>query len=140
MVKGDDGLTRTSAPERFSRWQPNVSSLTKCSYEWMRCCDGIVPRPDGFVRAGAPSWLSSRNFSGGKICYANFYCCANFYIVLGPKLRGRISAIGDQKRRLISGPLCRRSVKIQSLRKVGKDWLRCLLINFYSAFHTLQKG
>ena len=29
-----------------------------CSYEWMRCCDGGVPRPDGVVRAGARKYFS----------------------------------------------------------------------------------
>ena len=26
--------------------------------EWMRCCDGGVPRPDGVVRAGARKYFS----------------------------------------------------------------------------------
>ena len=32
--------------------------MRTCSYEWMRCCDGGVPRPDGVVRAGARKYVS----------------------------------------------------------------------------------
>ena len=50
MVLRDHGLMRT------------------CSYEWMRCCDGGVPRPDGVVRAGARKY-----FSGWKLkLYVSF--------------------------------------------------------------------
>ena len=44
MVLRDHGLMRT------------------CSYEWMRCCDGGVPRPDGVVRAEVRKY-----FSGWKL-------------------------------------------------------------------------
>ena len=49
------------------RWS-GVARPWTCSYEWMRCCDGGVPRPDGVVRAEARKY-----FSGWKLkLYVSF--------------------------------------------------------------------